>query len=417
MRRATHRFHAACLLGVSLAAGAGTLPVGPAAGDLPLSPFYRADGQLPARAGVLLRAEPLEIQQELSAAGQGWRMLHTSEDARWQSGQVPVSGLLLLPRGERPAGGWPVLAWAHGTLGISDRCAPSWTGLRERDATYINRWLAAGHAVVLTDYQGLGGPGPHPYLNWRVEGRSVLDAVRAALQLRPDDLANRVMLAGQSQGSGAALGAARLAKAYAPDLVVRGVIATGLNSSFPDGPVSLPERNSSNMFLSYAAGGLRDDGPAIDDIVNDKGRQLLEAARSGCTADVVKLARRLRVASLADAFAIPMEKLAELRLPVTDMPVARIGMPVFVGTGLADATILPERQYAAVSALCAGGDGVTWQRYAGHGHDGTLHGSFEDSLAFATRALQGRSQPSACQRLERPGPPEARRADLPFNDD
>lgn len=400
-----------------MAASAGSLPVGPAAGDQPLSPFYRAEDPLPARSGALLRAEPIELQPELSAAERGWRLLHTSEDARWHSGQVPVSGLLLLPKGERPAGGWPVLAWAHGTLGIADRCAPSWTGLRERDATYINRWLAAGHAVVLTDYQGLGGPGPHPYLNWRVEGRSVLDAVRAALQLRKGELANQVVLAGQSQGSGAALGAARLAKAYAPDLVVRGVIATGLNSSFPDGPVSLPERNSANMFLSYAAGGLRDDAPSIDELVNDKGRQLLEAARSGCTADVVKTARRLRVASLADAFAITMEKLAELRLPVTDMPVARIGMPVFVGTGLADATILPERQYAAVSALCAGGDGVTWQRYGGHGHDGALHGSFDDSLAFATRALRGQPQPSACQSLERPGPPEARRADLPFNDD
>lgn len=407
-------------LALALAAGlslAGGLPVGPTAGDAALSPFYRAEGPLPARAGVPLRSEAVEVQATLASAREALRLLYTSEDGRWGSGLLPVSGMLYLPRGAMPAGGWPVLAWAHGTLGIADRCAPSWTGLRERDASYLDRWLAAGYAVVVTDYQGLGGPGPHPYMNWRAEGRSVLDAVRAALALRPRELANRVMLAGQSQGSGAALGAARLAAGYAPELAVRGVIATGLNSSFPDGPVRLPERNSSNMFLSHAAGGLRDEAPPIEDLLNDQGRQLLEAARSGCTAKVAGLARKLRVAKLADAYAVSMDRLAELRLPVTDAPSTPLGLPVFVGTGLADATLPPERQYAAVAAMCAAGDAVEWRRYAGHGHDGALHGSFEDSLAFAARALRGQAALTACPKLERPGPPEARRPDLPFNDD
>jgi len=418
MTRATLKCAALALTAMAgVAAAQGRLPLGTAAGDRELSSFYRAADPLPSEPGVLLREEAMPAQPEIDAASEGRRILYTSTDVRWNSGQIPVSGTLYLPAGKAPAEGWPVMAWAHGTLGIADACAPSWTGFRPRDATYINRWLKAGFVVVVTDYQGLGGPGPHPYLNWQAEGRSVLDSVRSVIAARPRQLSNRVFVAGQSQGSGAAAGAARLAREYAPELNVLGAVATGLVSTFPEGPVSQPVRNSSNMFLSFAAGGLRDDGPQIDDIVSDRGRQLLEAARSGCTGDVVRLARKLRVSDLSEALSIPMERLAELRIPVTDMPMGNIGVPLLVGTGLADATIPPVRQYAAVSALCAAGNNVTWNRYEGHGHDGALHGSFDDSLAFVHAVLENKTVSSNCSEIAQPGPPGKRREDLPFNDD
>jgi hypothetical protein len=393
------------------------LPVGTVAGDMELSPFYRVTGELPMVPGTLLRQEAMPEQPEIDSAKEGLRILYTSTDVRWQSGQVPVSGTLYLPAGKTPAKGWPLMAWAHGTLGIADACAPSWTGFRVRDAAYINRWLRAGFAVVVTDYQGLGGPGPHPYLNWQAEGRSVLDSARAAIAAHPRQISNRVFISGQSQGSGASLGAAMLAREYAPGLNVLGAIATGLVSTFPGGPISVPVRNSSNMFLSFAAGGLRDDGPAIDEIVSDKGRQLLEAARSGCAREVTGLAKKLRVGDLSEALSISMERLEEIRIPVTDMPMKKIDMPLFVGTGLADATIAPVRQYAAVSALCASGNKVTWKVYEGHGHDGALHGSFDDALAFVRTALAKKAAASNCAQIVRPGPPGKRREDLPFNDD
>jgi hypothetical protein len=187
------------------------MPTGAAVGDQWLSPFYVWDSALPQRAGVMLRTEPVALQSKLTAAGLAQCMLYTSTDARWHAGIVPVSGTLYLPQGQPPKGGWPVVAWAHGTLGVADSCAPSWTQHRPRDAAYLNRWLESGFAVVATDYQGLGGPGPHPYLIWQAEGRSILDSVRAALMAHPERMAKEVILTGQSQRSGAALGAARLA--------------------------------------------------------------------------------------------------------------------------------------------------------------------------------------------------------------
>lgn len=309
------------------------------------------------------------------------------------------------------------MAWAHGTLGIADACAPSWTGFKDRDAAYLNRWLEQGFAVVATDYQGLGGPGPHPYSDWRAEGRSVLDSVRAAQTYEPGLIANAVLLAGQSQGSGAALGAGRLAAQYAPELNILGVVSTGLNSTFPQGPVKMPVRSSPNTFLSLASGGLRDDGPTIETIVTPAGRQILDKARQACTHEIGLLARELKIGSMTDALAIAPEALQAIRIIPTDMPMEPVGLPILVATGMGDATIAPERQYAAVSALCAVDDKVVWRTYEGLGHDGALHGSFEDALAFARARLRGETPQSTCGQAQRPGPPGALDPKAPFNKD
>jgi acetyl esterase/lipase len=380
----------------------GRLPTGVVAGDMDLSPFYRWNAPMPDRPGVLLRTEELPRQQDMDAASTSLRILYTSRDVRWRSGSIPVSGTLYFPSGAPPAGGWPLLAWGHGTAGVADVCAPSWTTHDTRDATYLNRWLTAGFAVVVTDYQGLGGPGPHPYLYWQAEARSLLDSARAAFRVRPNVISNRVIVAGQSQGGGAALGVAMLAHEYAPDVHVFGIVATGTNSTFPDGPVALPVRNSSNMFLSFVSGGLRDDGPKIDQIVSRRGRKLLHVARRGCTDELGALAQALEVRELADTLSISLEQLAPHRIPVTDMPMRHSNFPLLIATGLDDDTVEPLRQYAAVAALCAANNNVTWRRYEGLDHDETLNGSFEDSLAFARSLLAGNSVGGNCSQISPP---------------
>lgn len=387
------------------AAEQGRLPTGVVAGDMDLSPFYRWEERLPEKPGVLLREETLPRQHDMDAADVSLRILYTSTDVRWRSGFIPVSGTLYLPAGTAPSGGWPLLAWGHGTAGIADTCAPSWTTHDKRDATYLDRWLRAGFAVVVTDYQGLGGPGPHPYLYWQAEARSILDSARAAFSARPKLIANRVVVAGQSQGAGAALGVARLAREYAPDVQVLGIVATGPNSTFPEGPVSLPVRNSSNMFLSFASGGLRDDGPKIDDIVSPRGRQLLDTARRACTDELGALAKSLKVRGLSDALSISMEQLAPNRIPVTDMPMGPTHFPLLIATGMDDDTVEPVRQHAVVAALCASDNNVTWRRYEGLDHDDALNGSFDDSLVFARSLLAGDKVGGNCSEIS---PPESR---------
>lgn len=150
-----------------------------------------------------------------------------------------MSGTLHLPRGTPPKGGWPLIAWEHGTLGVADSCAPSWAEHKPRDGAYVNEWLKRGFAVVSTDYQGLGGPGPHPYTIWPAEDRSVLDGIRAALGAYKSRIANTVIISGQSQDSGAAFGATRLWQSYAPDVNLKATIATGVIVRSTGGPVKI----------------------------------------------------------------------------------------------------------------------------------------------------------------------------------
>jgi len=76
------------------------------------------------------------------------------------------------------------LAWAHGTTGIEDSCAPSRSGTSGGGWDgFLEEIMREGYVVVATDYEGLGTPGPHPWLVGESEARSVLDIVRAAQQV------------------------------------------------------------------------------------------------------------------------------------------------------------------------------------------------------------------------------------------
>ena len=37
---------------------------------------------------------------------------------------IAVSGIVVVPKGKTPKGGWPVITYDHGTTGIADVCAP-----------------------------------------------------------------------------------------------------------------------------------------------------------------------------------------------------------------------------------------------------------------------------------------------------
>ena len=79
--------------------------------------------------------------------------------------ETQATALVFKPKGPMPAGGWPIVAWAHGTTGVADQCAPSQQGLGGNEFL-IAKLLVAGYAVVAPDYEGLGEPGGrelHPF--------------------------------------------------------------------------------------------------------------------------------------------------------------------------------------------------------------------------------------------------------------
>ncbi|MFT7022023.1 MAG: dipeptidyl aminopeptidase/acylaminoacyl peptidase, partial [Rhodococcus sp. (in: high G+C Gram-positive bacteria)] len=90
-----------------------------------------------------------------------------------------VSGVVFIPKGDPPEGGWPIVSVAHGTTGVTDECAPSlYPNLLGTIGT-VAPFLERGMVVAVTDYEGIGTPGSHPYLDPDAAAHNVIDAVRA----------------------------------------------------------------------------------------------------------------------------------------------------------------------------------------------------------------------------------------------
>jgi acetyl esterase/lipase len=124
-----------------------------------------------------------------------------------------------------PAGGYHIVVNAHGTTGVADECAMTGT---VAGTGLAGTFGARGFIGVTPDYPGLGTPGPHPYLVRIVEGRAVLDSLRATRHLTgllKVPISERLAVAGLSQGGHAVLGAAAEHASYAPDLDIRSFAA------------------------------------------------------------------------------------------------------------------------------------------------------------------------------------------------
>jgi len=356
-----------------------------------------AQAQVPA-AGTMIETAPLPAERGLVDAASAFSILYSSTDGVTGAGNVPVSGALFIPKGTPPKGGWPVVAWAHGTVGIGDDCAPSRNARSQRDATYLNGWLREGYAVVATDYQGLGTPGPHPYLNTRAEAYSVLDSVRAVLGAKLG-LANKVLIVGQSQGAGAGFATAGYAQAYAPRVNLLGTVATGvpyLNGTLPQ-PSDIDSVDRTIAYLMYIGEAAQEVDPALkaDAVFTPEALPLVAESAKRCVGDMmgaVVKAGLTRRKTLSGDFAARYAPY----LRGTGYATVHISTPVFIGTGEKDVDVPPLMQKALVRDACKAGTPIQFHLYKGLDHSGALNPSFADSRVFARSLLEGKPVASNC---------------------
>jgi len=170
----------------------------------PLTKFYDTPNPLPiGKPGELIRSEPFgeyDLPYEVSAV----RILYHSRSSNGED--VAVSGVVLVPDGAPPAGGWPVIAWAHDFIGSARQCAPSL--LRNlNEGPLLSMYVGLGYAVVASDYAGLGTSFPNAALDMRSNALDVIYSVPAARAALPQ-LGTKWMAAGYSQGGLVAVGVA-----------------------------------------------------------------------------------------------------------------------------------------------------------------------------------------------------------------
>jgi acetyl esterase/lipase len=393
----------------------------PLQGDGGVSPFYMWTDDVPELPGTMLREEALPGDLVLANASEGRRILYTSTDGIDGKSPVTVSGAVFFPKGSPPSRGWPIIAWAHGTVGIADVCAPSWRGRSQRDVDYLNAWLAQGYAVVASDYQGLGTPGVHPYLAVRPEAYSVLDSLRAALHEYPQ-LSNSVVLVGQSQGAQAAIAVAGLASQYAPEIAVRGTVATGVPFIRPPEPGSenAPRPTDSHsdkvdptltyrLLILYLVQRVHPDF-TFADYVSDRAMPTVVLARSECYPALLKSALAAELtpgnAYRKDVTALRAALGAEV-LPYMTYATLKFHHPVFIGTGTEDHDVDPKtNQYSLVKAACEAGSTIEHHYYPGLDHGGTVNASLVDSIPFVKKLFAGEPIISNCGSVQ---PPSAAR--------
>lgn len=121
-----------------------------------------------------------------------------------------ATAMVFVPKTTRPANGWKIVVWEHGTVGVGDSCAPSNNAFNPRFKNMAESLLAEGYVIVAPDYEGLGTAGMHPYLNLKSEANSAIYAVKAYKDHYGSQINGQWMSVGQSQGGHASLGTAEL---------------------------------------------------------------------------------------------------------------------------------------------------------------------------------------------------------------
>lgn len=335
--------------------------------------------------GSVVSATPLDARLSLPGAASARAVSYTTQ---WRSGEAATAtGVVFVPGGAAPVGGRPVVAWAHGTTGLADDCAPSRNPRSERDVAYLDHWLAQGYAVVAADYPGLGSDGLHRYLDGQSAANSIVDLVRAARAVEPS-LSERWTVVGQSQGGHAALHTAHTATGRAPELDFRGTVTTGAPSNlelvFPIGFPEFPDLplDGLTVFGAFIFAGLReaDPGLGLDGYLTDLGREIVDAASSLCYDEMVD---RYTGVGIGDLLARPLgdDRFPGALADYLGVPVRGYDRPLFVAQGSNDRVVPAPLSFKLVADLWAGGVQPRFATYP-TGHSETMAASLPDTTPF-----------------------------------
>src|ERR1700723_3692260 len=362
---------------------------------LPITSFYsHVELKSGATPGTLVRSEPA-TDYALPPGIAATRILYYTRTASGKD--ALASGVVLVPYGRTPNGGWTLLAWSHGTSGVARSCAPSlmkslfynWEGLYE--------YVLMGYAVVATDYTGLGTEGRHAYLDMSSNGTDVIHSVSAA-HAAVSTLSEKWLVIGHSQGGLSSLGVAEL-EGVIKDPNFLGIVALAGASDLEDGidavvSARLPVLNG---LLGFWVFGAKSVYPELElgDILTKKALAIYSASvNDGCSA-------------ASGAFAVLSTD--EMLLPgwkdnryikqflARNRPGIRPTYGPLLLVGGDDDLLFTESPGTKIfQRLCSSGARVQRNLYPGLGHDPVVYGSLRDQREWIAARFSGEPAPSNC---------------------
>ena len=363
--------------------------------------FYTAPSPLPdGPPGTIIRSEVID---RFHPGATAHRVLYTSTG--YDGKPVAVSGLVVVPDGAPPPAGRKVIAYTHGTVGVASDCAPSLVTNQAQQPLLFEgggELLRAGYVVAASDYQGLGTPGPHPYLVGESEAMNELDVVRAARNLTEAHAGDEFVAWGHSQGGHASLFTGQLAAGYAPELRLLGVVAGAPVPNLADLFQVNIRTTVGKILISMA---LRSwarvyDDASLDQIVSRGARPLVGRIARNCL-----YTRRQIVSSVPGSLALSLRFLHTP--PWKTEPWATIveennpgqaptDAPLLIVQGDADPIVAPEVTARLVDTLCAAGETVALRMLDGTAHLDAGHVAVPDVVGWIADRFAGKPPPTTC---------------------
>ena len=360
--------------------------------------FYAAPSPLPSDSlGTVIRSEPLDGAPEGAVA---WKILYLSTG--YEGEPIAVSATLVVPTTPPAAGGRPVVAFAHGTVGVAPNCAPSLRSYWADDIDGLDAFLEAGYAVVATDYEGMGTSGAHPYLVGKSAAMNVLDSVRAAHNFSDADAGTAYVVWGYSQGGHASLFTGEFTTSYAPELKLMGVAA----GAPPTDLSTLFRRDLGttfgNVLGAYAMASWSKvyDNAEIGQIIRGVARPVVKNTAKLCIREEQEatailpgsIFMKITFLSNHPADTEPWKSLFVENTPGH----SKIPAPIFITQGAEDGLVHPDVTEGFAESLCAKGHIVEFRSYPDVHHITAVPVVTPDVAAWIIDRFAGAPAPSTC---------------------
>jgi alpha-beta hydrolase superfamily lysophospholipase len=350
------------------------------------------------RSGTLIAAQPVG---DAPANMRAWRIEYWTSGDRNQP--IRVTGMVIAPRERSTAGPRRVIAWTHGLIGISKRCAPSLGNTNFTLIPALDDVVRRGYTVVAPDYPGLGSDMVHPVLVGTSEGKSTLDAVRAARSISEADAGPRFAVWGESQGGHAALWTGQLWSSYAPDLQLVGIAAivppTDLHRNFKEGSDArvralLTAYTATSWSRYYGAPmstlGSRSVQNVMTRLADNNCVNFDAKPKLGTIIGIAIAQRAIRNLDLGTKQ--PWERLMRENSPSA----AAIKVPALIATGTGDTIVAPAVVRAFARAACAAGKTVRFVSVPGGEHGTVARTEAQATLGWIDARFAGGRAPSNC---------------------
>jgi pimeloyl-ACP methyl ester carboxylesterase len=357
---------------------------------LPITKFYDTPHPLPTgKPGELIRSEEFD-QYELPFSVSAVRILYHSRSAA--GGDVAASGVVLIPgEGKPPAGGWPVIAWAHGATGVARPCAPSLMR-NVGHGPFLSMYANLGYAVVATDYTGLGTNFRNAFFDGPSNATDLVASVSAARAAVPG-LGDRWIVIGEGEGSLAALAVAEKENEIRDPSYLGSIAISGVPSAeeiYEDSAQA-----SSTLMLISLAYGIKTVYPQFQEsnVLTEKGLALYHNIERMCSP-----ARMTPQLSPLEIVKPSWQNNAFVRQYFVRNKLGQIRAygPILVMSSDADQAIPATETAQAIGRMCKQGDRVQWERYHDLDRARVIGDSVSDQIGWIEGRFAGRPSPTNC---------------------